>query len=186
MTSITQLSSKLIVASAVSLMALAAQAQSVQPGPYIGGSVGTTKFHGDNIGGFDTDTTDTGGKLYGGYQFTPNFSLEGGWVGLGKYSSSGSELKLNNGIFLDAVGTFPVAQDFSLLGRVGVYNGKADRTVNGVNDSERGTDIKYGAGVQYDLSKNTAIRGEWERYRVKALDIKDNTDMFSVGVNYRF
>ena len=79
-----------------------------------------------------------------------------------------------------------MAQDFSLLGRVGVYNGKADRTVNGVNDSERGTDVKYGAGVQYDLSKNTAIRGEWERYRVKALDIKDNTDLFSVGVNYRF
>ena len=184
----TKLSTKLILASAASLVALAAHAQSqtVQPGPYIGGSIGTTRFHGPDVGDIDTDKTDTGGKVYGGYQFTPNFSLEGGYVGLGKYSSSASELKLNNGVFLDAVGTLPVAQDFSLLGRVGVYNGKADRTINGVNDSERGTDVKYGAGVQYDLSKNTAIRGEWERYRVKALDIKENTDLFSVGVNYRF
>src|SRR3982751_3405256 len=110
--SMIKLSSKLIIASAASLMALAAHAQSVQPGPYIGGSVGTTKFHGDNVGGFDTDTTDTGGKLYGGYQFTPNFSLEGGWIGLGKYSSSARELKLNHGVCINAVGAFPVGQDF--------------------------------------------------------------------------
>ena len=174
------------IANALVCAALLGAAAAHAEGLSIGGSLGSSRYKGDDIGGLGTDRSDTGGKIYGGYQFTPNFSLEGGWVGLGKYSASGSELKLNNGVFLDAVGTFPVAQDFSLLGRVGVYNGKADRTVNGVNDSERGTDVKYGAGVQYDLSKNTAIRGEWERYRVKALDIKDNTDLFPVGVNYRF
>jgi len=183
-----RLSKKLVLASAASLMALGAHAQSQglqQPGPYIGGSIGNSRYQGDNIGGQSTDKSETGGKVYGGYSFTPNFSLEGGYVDLGKFNSGAGDLK-SNGVFVDAVGTFPIAQDFSLLGRVGAYNGKVERTLNGVSDSERGTDIKYGAGVQYDLSKNTAIRGEWERYRLKGLDLKENTDLFSVGLNYRF
>ena len=43
-----------------------------------------------------------------------------------------------------------------------------------------------GAGVQYDFDKNLGVRGEWERYRFDALGGKSNTDLYSVGVNYRF
>jgi OOP family OmpA-OmpF porin len=88
-----------------------------------------------------------------------------------------------NGGFVDAVGKLPLGNNFSLLGRAGVFNGKLENTLLG---SERGTSYKVGAGVQYDFAKNLGVRGEWERYRFDALGTKSNTDLYSVGVNYRF
>lgn len=36
------------------------------------------------------DDNGTGGKAYGGYQFNPNFALEGSYVHLGKFSVDGT------------------------------------------------------------------------------------------------
>jgi len=109
-------------------------------------------------------------------------SIEAGYADLGKFKSSAGELRAN-GFFLDAVGTVPLANNFSALGRVGVFNGKLDSSLAG---NDRGTNMKVGAGIQYDFSKSTSVRGEWERYRFDALGVKANTDMYSVGLNYRF
>ena len=52
--------------------------------------------------------------------------------------------------------------------------------------SDRGTSLKVGAGVQYDIDQNFAIRGEAEHYRFDALGSKPSTNLYSIGVNYRF
>jgi OOP family OmpA-OmpF porin len=163
-----------------SLLAAGAAAQA--EGLVVGGSLGSSRYKGDDIGGISTDRSDTGGKIYGGYEFTPNFSLELGYADLGKFSSSAGTVK-GNGAFADLVGTMPLGNNFSLLGRVGAFNGKLENSLLG---SERGTSYKVGAGVQYDFAKNLGVRGEWERYRFDALGTKSNTDLYSVGVNYRF
>ena len=75
------------------------------------------------------------------------------------------------------------SNNFSVLGRLGAFNGKLDSTLAG---SDRGTNLKVGAGVQYDLSPKTSVRADWERYRFDALGSKSNTDLYSVGLNYRF
>ena len=42
------------------------------------------------------------------------------------------------------------------------------------------------AGLQYDFNKQAGIRGEWERYRFTAFNTGTNTDLLSVGFNYKF
>jgi len=164
-----------------------AWAQSSGPGltgrPYIGGSIGSPNWNGDNtVNGVTRDSSGgTGLKLYGGYSFNENFALEFGGVRLGHMSGPGGEAKAD-GVYLDAVGLWPVAPQWSLLGRIGAVNAKV-RTPSG---SDRGTDLKFGAGVQYNLSSNVSIRGEWERYGLKAFGEKPKADLWTVGVNYAF
>jgi OmpA-OmpF porin, OOP family len=148
----------------------------------VGGNLGSSHFKGDAVGGAETDRSDTGLKLYGGYAFTPNLGVEAGWANLGKFKSSAGEVK-GDGLFVDAVGTLPLGYNFSGLARVGVFNGKLDSSLAG---SERSTNLKVGAGLQYDIDKNLGVRAEWERYRFKAFGSASNTDFHSVGVNYRF
>ena len=40
--------------------------------------------------------------------------------------------------------------------------------------------------MQYDVDRNLGVRGEWERYRFDAFGSKANTDLYSIGLNYRF
>jgi OOP family OmpA-OmpF porin len=151
-------------------------------GLYLGGSVGSSHYNGDDIGGASTDKNDIGYKVYGGYSFTPNVAVETGYVDLGKFSSSAGDVR-GKGYFVDAVGTYPLGNNFSALGRIGVFNGKLDTSLTG---SGSGTNLKVGAGLQYDLSKTMSIRGEWERYQFDAVGMKPSTDLYSVGLNYRF
>jgi len=157
----------------------------------VGASLGGVRQNGDTLGGYPTDRGSFGGKIYGGYSFTPNFSLEAGYADLGRIRSDAGRRRAD-GFFLDAVGTFALGNDFSLLGRVGVFDGKLRQDLNGsqidgsTSASERGTSYKVGAGLQYDFNKNTALRAEWEHYRFNALDTTPHADLLSVGVNYKF
>jgi hypothetical protein len=51
-----------------SLLAAGAAAQA--EGLNIGGSLGSSRYKGDDVGGISTDRSDTAGKIYGGYDFT--------------------------------------------------------------------------------------------------------------------
>ena len=83
-----------------------------------GGSLGTPDWN-NRIGGIDDDGHGTAAKLYGGYAFTPNFALEAGAMRLGEARDASGKVKAD-GAYLDAVGTWSVAKDWSLLGRAGV------------------------------------------------------------------
>ncbi|HEY1393188.1 MAG TPA: porin family protein [Methylibium sp.] len=172
-----KLAKKTFVALAFAAAALPGFAQNA----YVGGNIGSPDWKTGSISGISGDSKGTAYKLYGGYSFNPNFALEGGWADLGKLSGNAGATT-GRGLFVDAVGRLPLANDFSAIGRVGVFNGKLSNPVN----SGTGTDFKYGLGVQYDLSKNMALRGEWERYRFNALNIKPNVDSLSVGLTYGF
>lgn len=158
----------------------------------IGASIGDARHSGDSLlGGYPADRSHFGGKLYGGYSFTPNFSLEAGYADLGRITSDAGRVRADSW-FLDAVGSLPLGNDFSLLGRVGLIDGQLRRDLNGsqidgsASASERGTGYKLGAGLQYDFSKSTSLRAEWEHYRFKALDSTPRTNLLTVGVNYKF
>jgi OmpA-OmpF porin, OOP family len=84
------------------------------------------------------------------------------------------------------VGRLPLNDSWSLLGRVGVANTRTKTSLLGVDSSDSGTDAKAGIGVQYKITKNAAVRAEWERYRVKAFDQKNNTDLATVGFVWGF
>lgn len=162
----------LLAASAVPAMA---------EGLYVGGSIAKPDWRGDNINGVSGDSSGTGLKVYGGYQFNPNFALEGSAFRLGKLSGNGGDAKAD-GVALDAVGMLPFATDWTALAKLGVASVKT----RAGGDSDRSTIPKFGLGVQYNLSKTMAIRGEWERYRLDAFDQKSNTDQYSIGLNVSF
>jgi OOP family OmpA-OmpF porin len=172
---------KLITRTLVSTAALLAFAAHAE-GLYIGGSIDSTKYKGADIGAAATDKTSGGGKIYGGYGFTPNIGVEVGYADVGKFKSAAGDVK-GHGLFVDAVGTFPFTQSLSGLARVGAFNGRLSDTVNG---NSSGTNLKGGLGLQYDFNKQTGVRAEWERYKFKGVNEKPSADMYSIGLNHKF
>jgi OmpA-OmpF porin, OOP family len=148
---------------------------------YIGAGIGPSKLRTDLSG---IDRNDNGGKIFGGYEFSPNFALELGYADFGKFGFTGGSLEAN-GIYVDAVGKFPFAANWSGLARIGVFDGKVEGNTPLFTVDDRGTSFKVGLGVQFDLTKNAAITGEWERYRFDVLD-NDDVDLLTVGFKYRF
>lgn len=152
---------------------------------------------------FSEDDTDSGYKLFGGYQFNRNFALEGGYFDLGSYDfmaetqPSGSlsgDIEVS-GVNLDLVGLLPLSERFSLLGRAGAAYAKASDTfrstgpivVPNPSRSERDTNIKFGVGAQWAFSDRIAGRVEAERYRLDdAVGNRGDIDLYSVSVLMRF
>ena len=170
-----------ILLAVAALAALPAQAEGLQPG----GGMGGIRYNIDS-----QDRWSSGHKQYGGFVWGPNFALEAGWVNLGRINNSlaeeltrGNELNRGTGYFVDAVGLYPLARDFSLLGRVGFVHGQLDRNFT---NAGIGMGLKAGLGVQYEFSKSISLRGEWERYRFETLGTQPEKDLYSLGVNYRF
>lgn len=167
---------------------------------YVGASVGQSDFKVDCSGLTSCDTKDTGYKVFGGYMFMPNFGVELGWADLGKATGSGTfdingvnvngtgDLK-SRGVFVAAIGVFPFG-DASVFGKLGVANLKTKLSVSalGVSDSDSttSTGVFFGLGAGYEFTRNLGARIEWERYRIKYGDEKDNADLLSIGLVYRF
>ena len=195
----------------VSPLALADEA-----GWYVGGNVGrsganidepriTSGLLGQGLGttSFDHRDRDTAFKLYGGYQFTPHLAVEGGYFDLGKFGYTAFTTPLGSlngdmrvrGLNLDLVGTMPLTDRLSVLGRVGVNHARVnDRfaglgavTVAQPTARKSESNVKFGVGVNYVLNDALSMRLEFERYRVNdAIGNKGDIDMVSVGLLYRF
>lgn len=148
----------------------------------------------------------TEGKLFMGYQFNKYVAAEGGYFRLGDFSFNSTttpagtlsgSLKNRSGYNLDVVGTAPIVEGkFLLLGRVGVQSSKTSDLFSGTgaagglanpSPSKNQVSYKYGAGAEYDFTKNVGVRGEWERYRVSdGFSTKMNVNAVTASVLYRF
>src|SRR6266581_9482258 len=98
---------------------------------YAGASFGQSKMKdaSTQLVGTSFDDTDNAGKVYGGYQFHRNVGVEFGYINFGTFKGSGSGLSDNwkaNGINVSAVGTWPLANEFSLLGKLGFTRWSVD------------------------------------------------------------
>ncbi|MEO8119230.1 MAG: outer membrane beta-barrel protein [Rhodoferax sp.] len=145
-------------------------------GFYAGASIGTPQYP-DILNGVSGDGSAASGKVFGGYQVTPNFALEAGVAALGDISQMNGRSE-----FLDAIGNLPLNEKWSLLGRLGVAHVNLDTSLG--NDSGNG--MKTGLGVQYSLSSKVALRGEWERYQMNVFGDKPNVDQYTVGLRVGF
>jgi hypothetical protein len=152
---------------------------------YAGGSVGQSDMDDNNaIPALITS---------GGYQLNPNFGLELAYVDLGKASYSGTffgatvtggSLKVT-GLNFSAVGTFPVNPSFALFGKLGMFvsESKASDVTGGVpfSGTEDNTDVSFGLGVSYDITRNVSARAEWERFKAVG-----DIDLLSIGIAVKF
>ncbi|MGB8339620.1 MAG: porin family protein [Burkholderiales bacterium] len=139
-------------------------------GPYYGGvSLGSSDLQDCGF-----NCTDTGIKILGGYQVNPSVGIEVAYADLGKF---GNNLRASAlGIY--AVGKLPLANNFSLLGRLGINNAR----LKGGGNSNSGLELAYGIGASYALTPTFDLRGEWERYKFDTVD----GSMLSVGVVMKF
>ncbi|MBA3625977.1 MAG: OmpA family protein [Methylibium sp.] len=149
------------------------------------------------------DERDTAYKLFGGYQFNRHFALEAGYFKLGTFGFRSTttpagtldgEIKLQ-GVNLDLVGTLPLTERWSAIGRVGAQHAKArDRfsgsgavSVSDANPSKRDTNYKVGAGLQYAFSPSFLMRAEVERYRINdAVGNDGDVNLVSLSVVFPF
>lgn len=180
----------------IAALLVAAPAAAQETGFYAGGSLGqaTVKDFCEGTGalGIACDDSDTAWKIFGGYQFNPNFALEAGYSQIGEFDlSAAGDVATVDGTALELVGIgiMPVAQRLAVYGKLGIYRGETDASSNfGFSASETNTDLTYGFGVRFDAARNVALRAEWQRYTdVGGGDIGDSdVDVLSVGVLVRF
>ena len=152
---------------------------------------------------FSDNESDFGYKLFAGYQFNPNFAMEGGYFNLGDFDYTATTVPDGSlsgslsfsGWNLDLVGIMPLTERSALLARVGVHHGKtaADFSATGAVNvltpyySNRGTDYKFGVGYQYHVNDAISVRLEAERYRIDdAVGNSGDLDLYSVSAIYRF
>ena len=149
-----------------------------------GGAVGTS-----------CDDEDTGWKVFGGARLSPNLALELGYVDLGEADVDFrvEDTFGNANVEVDAfvyslLLIYPVSESFSIFGKVGgfYWDAEAEATVVGFGSAdadENGTDLMFGVGGAFNITKNISVRAEWERYN----DIEDyDVDMLSGSVVYMF
>jgi opacity protein-like surface antigen len=153
-----------MVAATAMTVSAGALAQSATTGFYIGAEVGQT-----NVDGADDDI---GFKLLGGYRFHPNIAAEVGYGML--YDKDDVEL---TSLEFVAVGMFPINNQFSILGKLGLANVEADTPFG----SEDKTELTWGLGVQFEVSRNLGVRALWQRY-----ETDDAIDFLGIGVTYKF
>ena len=149
------------------------------------------------------DEHDAAYVVFGGYQFNRNFALEGGYFDLGKFSTAATTLPPGTlsgdirleGWNLDAVGTMPITDTFSVFGRLGwtyaqardSYSGTGFGYVPNGSASKRDSNVKVGLGLQYAFTDSLGMRVEAERYRINdGVGNKGDVDLFSFGLVYRF
>jgi len=100
-----------------------------------------------------------------------------------------------HGFNLDAVGTLPMTERWSALGRIGAQYAKANDSFNGTgavvvadhSPSKSKTNYKMGLGLQFAMTPSVLLRGEVERFRINdAMGNTDNVHMVSVGLVFPF
>jgi len=175
---------------ALPTLAMAQAKGNADLGFYAGISAGQSQTS-DCPGGGSCDDKDTAYRVFGGYKFHPNIGVEGGYSPLGETSSGNLKAEANAWDIV-GVGSFPLGNNFSILGKLGFYN--AEIKLSGAASGKKTTtDLTYGIGGQYDFNRNLGLRVEWNRYSgVKQPDVAGlsggdtDIDVLSVGALWRF
>lgn len=146
------------------------------------------------------NTRSEGWKVYAGYQFNKYFALEGGFANLNDFTARTSITAPSAGtLYTDAetkawtlavVGSFPVTEKISLMGKVGaaylLSNARAKASgIGGVaagSWEEDGFDPYYGVGISYAVFDNLDLRAEWERFDTDG----PNIDLVTAGFVVKF
>jgi OOP family OmpA-OmpF porin len=159
------------VAAAAPMLAQAQQAQ--ERGGYLGLSAGRADYKDfcDQTGiAGSCDNADSAWRLFGGFQFNRNLSLELGYANLGAAGAGGPpEARYDvNAWDLVGVATIAMTPQFGLLLKGGLYH--ADVEVRGTvgpvtgNASDKNTGLTFGVGAQFLFTRNLGVRLEYQNY----------------------
>lgn len=155
------------------------------------------------ITSYSDGDNDSGFKVFTGYQFNNFIAVEGGFFDLGDFdyrtTTTPDGYQYGNldvdGWNIDLVGTLPLTQRLSALGRYGFSYADTGSSLYGIGSTpstqttfhEKKSNYKYGFGLQYAFTDALDLRLEAERFRIdEASGSKGDVDMFSLGFVFRF
>lgn len=183
------------IAAAVLLSAVvAAPAFAADNGFYAGITVGQARVNAPtNI--VLSKSTDTIAGVLGGYQFNRYWGAELFYSGAGRFSgtnAAGTIIGSGKGDVwgLDAVGTLPLSDAFSLYGKLGIASTKTKASgyviATGGPSTLSGatrTTATYGLGVVFNATPAIGIRLGWDRYgaAVTGAVAAGTTDNFNIN-----
>ena len=161
-------------------------------GYYIGGSLGQARPNFDTAGSANNANTTINSsdgiyKVFAGYQFHKYFSFEATYINLGSYNVSNGNTIEPAGWGIALVGTLPIANNVSLLGRIGEY--RMRQKMNPIAIDDNSWSPSFGAGLKYDFNPNLSARAEYERIQkigTNSATISEDANVYSVGLGYKF
>jgi OOP family OmpA-OmpF porin len=169
---------------------LAAPASAQESAPshyYLGATAGQGHWRSMCQNAPSCDDTNTTLSVFAGYRINPIFSAELAFRNYGMVHASTASIK-GKGWEVDGLASWPVFEHFSVFGKLGIKRAvvKGDGTLGGAKETNYGP--TYGVGVQYEINKNIALRGEWQAYPGLGGSTlpKGDLDTLSVGALWRF
>jgi OOP family OmpA-OmpF porin len=191
-----------LVASAAALSGSAAYAQSNTQDAagtgYIGLGAVASRYDFDTLGA-STDNhsgTKAAGKIFGGYNIDSTWAVEAGYTDFGKrsynYTANGSAGGLQtdaHSYYLAGKGTWPVARDFAVFGKLGVARNHNEVTTSGiasVSGSDNKTALYASLGAEYAVNKNVKVSLEYENYGKNDIDTGRKDGAITAGLRYNF
>ncbi len=162
------------------LMLLAGQAAvAADRGFYIGAGLGQSES-GVRAGSFNFKDRDTGYKLIAGFRPLKVFAAELNYLDLGKPASGTQQAKSH------AVGAFALVflplPIVDVYGKAGLVSWKTDASAPTLSFNRSGSDLAWGAGVQFHLG-SLAARLEYEALNASHLA---KPTFLTLGATYTF
>jgi VCBS repeat-containing protein len=150
----------------------------------------------------DIDDSGMAWELFGGYQFTPNWALQVGYLDLGDRSLSFQGQTSDPDAFFDAVehiypdsgegfkvaviGSLPLTEHWKVSGRLALFNWSQDYNTNSIagtgNDEIKGTDIQIGGEISYALRRYIQLYASYDWFEAE----HHSADNLALGVRYFF
>ena len=159
---------------------------------YVGASAGESKFRTDcnrTITQFECDTKDTGFKVYAGGRMNQWLGLEVGYTDFGRIRASGGEVDAW-AIPVSLVAGVPFGERFSAFGKVGGLYGRTDVSASLEELIETGDKSgwgwTYGVGMAFAITPTIQLRADWDRHKLDFAGGREDVDMLSAGLQFRF
>lgn len=188
-----------LISSATVFGAMSA-AQAAEGTPYIGAGVVASqheyKLSNDSSGG-DRKSDEWSGKIYGGYQFDKTWALEAGYTDFGKsdyaYRVNGMNGRIDSdahSFYLAAKASYPINEQFSLIGKLGAAYNKNEVNgtglASGFNGDGNRTNLYASVGGEYAINQKVALTLEYEHYGKNDIDQGRKKGAVTFGARYNF
>ena len=137
----------------------------------------------NSFGTADIESTQTYFKLFSGYRFTRIFSMEVFYADLGS-STKSTDSTLNAEVSLSGPGFavqagYPIVEWFVPFAKLGLIYLNIDGKFDNEDAGGHSGKSYFAAGLDFWLTPNIAVRGEYENYAL-------TNDAISAGIIYKF
>ena len=138
--------------------------------------------------GFACDDKDQAFRAFAGGRFNNIFGLEFGAMNFGKFQGGGGEIDGWGGDIAVLLG-IPIGANSAIFGKAGVIYARTEVSAaapGAASGKERGWGGRYGIAGQLGLTKEWALRADYDRYEIAAPGDHRDLETLMLGVQYTF